>query len=303
MGEATRVDVGGHQVRLSNLDKVLYPQAGWTKAHIIDYYTRVSPVLLPHLEGRALTLKRYPDGVEGGHFYEKRCPPHRPDFVRTAPIWSKGKQDYIEFCVVDDLATLVWAANLADLEMHTYLAKAHAPEAPTMLVFDLDPGPGVDILDCCDVALWLRDALDAVHLRSLVKTSGSKGMQLYVPLNTPASFEDTKPFARAMGEVVERDHEDKVVTNMSKALRKDKVLIDWSQNDAHKTTVCAYSLRAKARPTVSTPLAWAEVEAVAKSRDADALRFEAADALARVETRGDLFSDVLTMAQALPVLE
>jgi bifunctional non-homologous end joining protein LigD len=299
---STEVTIDGKRLKLTNLDKVLYPKARFTKAHVIDYYRRIAPALLPHLKGRAITLKRYPDGVEGAFFYEKECPPHRPDFVRTAPVWSEGKQKDINFCVFDDLATLVWAANLADLEMHTYLAKADEPLKPTMVVFDLDPGAPAALLDCCEVALWVRDALDELGIETFVKTSGSKGMQLYIPLNTPTTFEETKPFARAIGELVEAAHPDRVVTNMAKAIRKGKVLIDWSQNDDHKTTVCVYSLRAKEQPTVSTPLEWREVEEAAARGDASKLRFLPEDVLARVEGLGDLFEPVLTKEQGLPLL-
>ena len=299
---ATTVEIDGRTLRLTNLDKVLYPEVGFTKAHVIDYYRRVAPVLLPHLRGRAVTLKRYPDGVEGPHFYEKSCPPHRPGWLTTAPIWSEGRGEDIEFCVLDDLPSLVWAANLADLEMHTYLARADAPMRPDFLVFDLDPGPGTDVVDCCRVGLRLRDAFSSLGLESFAKTSGSKGLQMYVPLHTETTFEETKPFARAMGEVVERETPDKVTTNMSKAQRKGRVLIDWSQNDDHKTTVCAYSLRAKALPTVSTPVTWDEVERCAGEGDPELLRFTWDAVLERVEERGDLFAPVLTLQQALPAL-
>ena len=296
------MDIEGRSVKLSNLDKVLYPKAGFTKAHVIDYYRRVAPALLPHLRGRALTMKRYPDGVEGPFFYEKECPPHRPGWVRTANVWSDVRGRDIHFCVVDDLATLVWAANLADLELHTYLARGDDPLAPTAVVFDLDPGEPADALDCCDVALRLRDLTDELGLASFVKTSGSKGLQLYIPLNTPATFDDTKPFARALGEMVERERPEQVTTTMAKAERPGKVFIDWSQNDDHKTTVCAYSLRAKERPTVSTPLQWREVEKAAGARDASGLVFLPDDVRARVERLGDVFRPVLDLEQALPAL-
>jgi bifunctional non-homologous end joining protein LigD len=298
----TTVTIEGREVRLTNLDKVLYPQAGFTKAHVIDYYRRIAPVLLPHLRGRALTLKRYPDGVEGEFFYEKEAPSHRPRFVRTEPVWSEGRGADIHYVVCDDLPTLVWLANIGDLELHAFLARARKPLAPTAMVFDLDPGAPANVLDCCEVALWLRDLFDELGLRVFPKTSGSKGIQLYVPLHVPATFEDTKPFARAMGEIVERDHPDRVTTNMSKAERPGKVFVDWSQNDDHKTTVCAYSLRAKERPTVSTPLSWDEVEKAASDRDAERLRFLPEDVLARVDQRGDLFAPVLTLEQGLPAL-
>ena len=300
MPKSLTVEIEGHELTLTNLDKVLYPKAGFTKAHVIDYYRRIAPAVLPHLEGRALTMKRYPDGVEGPYFYEKQIPSYAPDWLSRAKIDTTSKT--IEYIVIDSLAGLVWAANLADLELHTFLARAAEPNAPTMMVYDLDPGEPADILDCCDVALWLREALDALQLKSFPKTSGSKGMQLYVPLNTPATFEDTKPFARALGEIIEREHPKRVTTNMIKTERPGKVFIDWSQNDDHKTTVCVYSLRAKDRPYVSTPLEWSEVEQATKQRDTKLLRFRSDDALERFETKGDLFAPVLKLEQALPAL-
>jgi bifunctional non-homologous end joining protein LigD len=294
--------IDGRTLRLSNLDKVLYPQAGFTKGDLIDYYARVSPALLPHLRGRPLTLKRYPDGVEGQYFYEKQCPSHRPDWVRTHPVWSRHNGRNIDFCIADDLPTLVWAANLADIELHTSMSLAEEIERPTMMVFDLDPGPPADVVHCCEVALWLRELLDPLGLATFPKTSGSKGLQLYVPLNTDAGYDNTKPFARAVAELLEKHHPDRVVSRMTKQLRPGKVLVDWSQNDEHKTTVCVYSLRAKPRPTVSTPLAWDEVEACLRGGDAAALVFEPADVLRRVERDGDLFAETLTRTQAMPRL-
>jgi bifunctional non-homologous end joining protein LigD len=257
-------------------------------------------VLLPHLRARPLTLKRYPEGVEGLHFYEKRCPEHRPPWVETAPVWSEGHGRDVRYCVVNGLATLVWAANLADLELHTSLARAPDLERPTTLVFDLDPGAPADILDCAEVALWLREVCAAFGLAGWPKTSGGKGLQVYLPLNSGTSYDETKPFARAVARILEREHPERVVSQMSKALRAGKVFIDWSQNDHHKTTVCVYSLRAQARPTVSTPVAWEEVERAARRRDRRALAFESADVIARVEREGDLFAPVLTRKQRLP---
>lgn len=222
--------------------------------------------------------------------------------MRTQPVWSEGRGEDIEFCVVDDLATLVWAANLADLELHTYLAHAKTPHQPTMLVFDLDPGPGTDVIDCGRVGVRLRDLFAQWGMRSFPKTSGSKGMQLYVPINAPTTFDETKPFARAMGEILERETPEIVTTNMRKDERKGRVFIDWSQNDDHKTTVCVYSLRAKAQPTVSTPVTWDEVERAVDRDDPERLRFLPRDVLARIEEHGDLFRDVLTLEQPLPGL-
>jgi bifunctional non-homologous end joining protein LigD len=293
------VNVGGKRLKLSNLDKVLYPAAGFTKAQVIDYYVRISPVLLPHLRGRPLTMKRYPEGVAGPHFYEKHCPDHRPKWVQTAPIWSEGKQKAIPFCLVNDLPTLVWAANLADLELHTSLSRAEAIDRPTMLVFDLDPGPPATIVQCCQVALLLREHLNQLKLKSFAKTSGSKGLQIYVPLNTPVTYETTKSFARALAELLERQHPELVVAKMTKSLRAHKIFVDWSQNDEHKTTVCVYSLRAKERPIVSTPVTWNEVMQTSKRGDGSMLSFDSHQALARVEEHGDLFKPVLTLKQRL----
>lgn len=299
--KAAQVRIEGKTLKLSNLDKVLYPKANFTKAHVIDYYTKIAPVLLPHLADRALTMKRYPDGVEGPFFYEKSCPAYRPDWVTTAGIYSETRGEDINFCVVDHLATLVWAANLADLELHTNLHKVQDPSTPTTMVFDLDPGPGTDVVDCAEVAILIRDMLKDLGLESFAKVSGSKGMQFYVPINTPTSFDATKALARTIGEVLERDMPEKVTTNMKKTEREGRIFIDWSQNDDHKTTVCVYSLRAKEQPTISTPLTWKEVERIARG-DRAAARFLPEDVLARVAKHGDLFEPVLTLEQTLPVL-
>ena len=292
------VEVEGRELSLSNLDKVMYPAAGFTKGHVIDYYTRVAPVLLPHLRDRPLTLKRYPNGVEGGHFYEKQCPSHRPEWVRAEPVELSSKTIY--FCVCDDLPTLVWLANLADLELHPSLSKVPEVERPTVMAFDLDPGPGSGLADCCEVALILREALARLGLECFPKTSGSKGIQVYVPINLEDVDYDrgTKRLSNALARHLESEHPKLIVSSQRKELRKNRVLIDWSQNDEHKTTVGVYSLRARERPTVSTPLAWEEVE----QGDAEALVFEADDVLARVEERGDLFEPVATLTQRLPDL-
>ena len=296
MAPRVTVDVAGKQLSLSNLDKVLYPAVGFTKGHVIDYYTRVAPAVLPHLRDRPLTLKRYPNGVEGGHFYEKQCPSHRPDWVRSEPVELSSKT--INFCVCDDLATLVWLANLADLELHPSLSKVPDVERPTVMAFDLDPGPGAGLAECCEVALILRSALDALGLESFAKTSGSKGIQVYVPLNVEDVDYDhgTKRLSQALARHLESAHPKLIVSSQKKELRKNKVLIDWSQNDEHKTTVGVYSLRARERPTVSTPLSWDELEA----GDPDALVFETDDVLARVEELGDLFAPVAELRQSLP---
>ena len=296
----TVIEIEGKHLKLSNLDKVLYPVAGFTKGQVIDYFVRIAPVLLPHLEGRPLTLKRYPEGVDGMFFYEKNCPKHRPDWVQTAKIWSHGRSDYMQYCLAQDLPTLVWAANLADLELHTSLSRAKKIEQPTMMVFDLDPGPPADIVLCCQVAFWLKDIFDRFKLQAFAKTSGSKGLQIYVPLNTPVTYDDTKNFSRALARVLEDQHPDVVVSEMKKSLRTGKIFVDWSQNDEHKTTINVYSLRAKERPTVSTPVTWQEVEKCLKKKDAKLLVFESHQVLERVAKMGDIFAPVLTLKQRLP---
>ncbi len=291
--------VKGRKVPVSNLDKVLYPATGFTKGDVINYYVQVSPVLLPHLKGRALTLKRYPNGVDKPFFYEKTCPSHHPAWVKTQGVWSEGRNDSIDYCTVDDLPTLVWLANLADLELHTFLARAKKPQLPTAMVFDLDPGPPATIVECCRVGLRLRAVLEAAGLESYAKTSGSKGLQLYIPLNTPTTFNATKTFAHEAAEKLELDDPALVVSRMQKTLRQGKVLIDWSQNDDHKTTVCVYSLRATERPGVSMPVTWKEVEQCAKQKDPAMLVFEPRDVLARLDSHGDLFAPLLKAKQRL----
>lgn len=298
----TDVRVQGRALRLSNREKVLYPRTGFAKKDLIDYYAAVAPVLLPHLRRRPLTLKRYPDGVQGEFFYEKRCPSHRPEWVHTVPLWSERNKRDVPYCVVEDLPTLMWTANLADIELHTSLSLASRIERPTMLVFDLDPGPPAGFRECARVALLIRELFDAFHLRTLVKTSGAKGLQVYVPLNTPTSYEHTKPFARAVAELLEKQHPKQVVSRMAKSLRKDRVLIDWSQNHRHKTTVCVYSLRATERPFVSTPLDWEEVERAARRRVERPLSAEPHELLERVRRDGDLFEPLLHVKQRLPEL-
>jgi bifunctional non-homologous end joining protein LigD len=294
------VDVGGRRIVLKNLDKVFYPEAGFTKGDVVDYYARIAPVVLPHLAARPLTLKRYPNGVDAPFFYEKRCPRYRPPWLRTEAVWSEANGEFIDYCVVDDVASLVWLASIANLELHTSLSHARTIERPTALVFDLDPGPPADLLSCCDVALRLRRLLGAARLEAFAKTSGSKGLQIYVPLNVPASYDETKAFAHAVARLLQRAHPDLVVERMNKDLRRGKVFVDWSQNDAHKTTVCVYSLRARARPTVSTPVAWGEVERAFKARDTGRLVLEAKEVLRRVDRKGDLFAPVLMLRQRLP---
>jgi len=297
---AVEVEVEGRQLRLSNLEKVLYPAVGFTKGQVIDYYTRIAPVLLRHLKNRPLTLKRYPNGVEGKFFYEKQAPSHRPDWVKTVPVPARGRT--IDFVLCNDLPTLVWLANLADLELHTSLSLAKDIQQPTTLAFDLDPGPPATIVECAEVALLLREMFDSWKLESFAKSSGSKGMQMYVPLNTKVTYDQTKPFAKALAELLEREHSDLVVSSQKKELRRGKVLVDWSQNDEHKTTVNVYSLRAREQPTVSTPLSWDEVEALANSGDPQSAVFESDDVLDRVDEHGDLFEPVAKLKQKLPKL-
>jgi bifunctional non-homologous end joining protein LigD len=300
--EAVEVEVDGRRLKLSNLDKVFYPAVGFTKGQVIDYYTRVAPALLPHLRDRPLTLKRYPDGVDGQFFYEKQCPSYRPDWIDTVAVYSRRNKREINFCLANDLPTLVWLANLADLELHTSLSKAKDVMQPTMMVFDLDPGPPAAVLECADVALELRRMLGGIGLESFPKTSGSKGIQVYVPLNRKVTYDDTKPFARAVARLLEKERPGQVVSSMKKEVRRGKVFVDWSQNDDHKTTACVYSLRARERPTASTPLQWAEVEDAFGAGDGDRLVFEAGDVIERVSEHGDLFAPVLELEQELPKL-
>ena len=297
--EAT-LKLKGRHLTVSNLEKVFYPATGFTKGQVIDYYIRISPVLLPHLKDRALTLKRYPDGVGGGFFYEKRCPAWRPEWVQTVPIWSDRHDAQVHYCMANDLPSIVWAANLGDLELHTLLAKGRNVDRPTMMVFDLDPGAPAGILECTEVALWIKEHFDDLHLETFIKTSGSKGLQLYVPLNTPVTYAQTKPFARAAAERIEREHPDRVVSKMGKRLRVGKVLVDWSQNDRHKTTVCVYSLRAMEQPSVSTPVTWDEVGHALRKKDAAMLSFLWDATLKRVDEHSDLFAHVLKLKQKLP---
>jgi bifunctional non-homologous end joining protein LigD len=294
--KAATVDVEGREVRLANPRKVLYPQTGFTKRDLVEYYAEIAAVLVPHLRDRPLTLKRYPNGVEGQFFYEKNAPSHRPEWVQVTPHLHD-----IQFVLVQDLATLVWLGNLADLELHTSLAHVHDYDCPAMIVFDLDPGPGTSIVECCEVALLLEGMFSGLGLRTLAKTSGSKGMQVYAPLNDPSvTYDQTKPFAKAVAETLEQGRPDLVVSRMTKTLRKDRVFVDWSQNDRHKTTVNVYSPRAKDRPTVSTPITWDEVRTCSEGGDPGLLVFDTEQVVARVQDQGDLFAEALTLTQQLP---
>ena len=304
MPTPTIVEVEGRKLKLTNLDKVLYPATGFTKGQVVDYYVRIAPVLVPHLAGRPLTMKRYPGGVgeDQEFFFEKNAPMHRPDWVKTAPFWSEGNHRTINFLLANDLPTLTWIANLASIELHPSLSVAPDIATPTMIVFDLDPGPPANIVQCCQVGLWVREIFDHFGLQSFPKTSGSKGLQIYVPLHTKTSYEQTKPLAHALARLLEQEHPELVVSDMKKAIRTNKVLVDWSQNDQHKTTISVYSLRAREHPTVSTPVTWEEVEQALKKKDAGRLVFEAKDVLARVQKMGDLFEPVLKLKQKLPQL-
>jgi bifunctional non-homologous end joining protein LigD len=269
---------------------------------VIDYYVRIAPFLLPHLNNHPLTMKRYPGGVNEEFFFEKNAPKHRPEWIRTVPVWSYGNKRDVNYVLANDLPTLVWVANLASLELHPSLSNARDIKCPTMIVFDLDPGPPANIVQCAQVAIWLRAIFEHFGLQSFPKTSGSKGLQIYVPLHTPTSYEETKPFAHALARLLEEEHPDVIVSDMKKALRTNKVLVDWSQNDEHKTTVSVYSLRARERQTVSTPLQWEEVEKVLRKKDPSLVVFEAGQTLERVAEMGDLFGPVLKLKQKLPKL-
>jgi bifunctional non-homologous end joining protein LigD len=294
--EVVDVDVDGRRLRLGNLDKIFYPEVGFTKGEMVNYYARIAPVMVPHLADRGVTLKRYPDGVEGNSFFEKRCPKHHPAWVRTV-VGPGDRSGGIDYCCLDSPAALVWAANIAGLEIHAPMAVGADIESPTMCVFDLDPGPKTAVKECAQVALDVRALLDRFELTSFAKTSGSKGLQVYVPLNAPHTHQHCSSFAQAVAQVLEGERPSAVTSVMAKKVRTGRVFVDWSQNSRHKTTVAVYSMRARPRPTVSTPVTWDEVDAAADGAD---LVFEAADVLDRVAVDGDLFADVLTLHQELP---
>jgi bifunctional non-homologous end joining protein LigD len=310
VGTDRQVEVEGRELKLTNLDKVLYPKAGFSKGEVVDYYAKVAPAMVPHLSGRPLTLRRFPEGVDDtdAAFFEKRCPKHRPEWVKTTPV--SASTGTIDFCVCEDLPTLVWMAQLAAIELHPSLSLAGELDRPTVLAFDLDPGPPADVIDCCRVALRVRELFEHFGVQSFPKTSGSKGLQVYAPLNNDsvtyegdgADGQGTKPLARAIAQLLEKQTPDLVVSKMKKAERKGKVFVDWSQNHRRKTTIAVYSLRARERPTVSTPVTWDEVERAVEKDDADSLVFEAKDVLGRIEEHGDLFSPVLELKQKLPDL-
>lgn len=290
-------EVAGRTLKVTNLDKVLYPEAGFTKANVIEYYVTAAPVMLTHVANRGITFKRWPDGVTAEAFFNKRAPSHRPEWIETCRgPGDKGKG--IDYPMLNEVAALAWAANLAALEIHSPMARCDDIDSPTILVFDLDPGAPASIVECAQVALAIRSVLDSVGLDSFAKTSGSKGLQLYVPLNTSHTHQHGQEFALAVAQLLEKQQPDAVTSNMAKAVRPGKIFIDWSQNSRHKTTIAPYSLRGRERPTVSTPISWDEVSDCA---DGEHLAFEAYDVIDRIETFGDLFAPVATLEQSLPV--
>jgi bifunctional non-homologous end joining protein LigD len=293
-GASGQLDVAGRRLTIRHLDRVVFPRTGTTKGELLDYYVRVGPVMLPHLRERLLHMHRYPDGVEGPRFWQKACPEHRPDWVPVAPVWSEDKQANIDYCVINELAGLLWAVNLGSIELHTSLHLRSDLHRPTAIAFDLDPGEGVGVLHCGEVALRLRALFEEMQREAFVKTSGSKGLQVYVPAREPLTYAESKPMARAVAELLERERPDAVVSRMARSLRAGKVLVDWSQNTEHKSMVCAYSVRAKERPTVSTPLRWSELEEAIDAGDPDMLVFEMGDVLERVAELGDLFEALAT---------
>lgn len=296
------VELGGKRLSLTNLEKELYPACGFTKAHVLEYYRRLAPFILPHLKDRALTMKRYPEGVDREFFFEKRCPHHRPPWTETADI-VRADSEPLTACLVNDLATLLWVANLASLELHVPLARAAAPETPDALVFDLDPGAPADILDCARVALLLRDLLSRLQLKGQVKTSGQKGLHLFVPLHSAGvTFADTKQFTRAVALTLEKSCPELVTAKMSREARQGKVFINWSQNDASHTMICVYSLRAREMPYVSCPLSWEELASLSAQGDPEKFHLLPGEAVRRAEELGDLFQPVLAKEQKLPRL-
>ncbi len=295
-----QIRIGSRTLAVSNPDKVLYAKSGFTKSEVIEYYVKIADAMLPHIKGRTVTLKRYPNGSTGMFFYEKNCPSHRPPWVKVANVPSRKRENGVNYCLIDSAAALAWVAQLASLELHTSLSRSTNILRPTMMVFDLDPGPPADIIDCIHIAIRMRDLLERLGLKSFPKTSGGKGLHFYVPLNTAVTYDQTKAFSRAVAELFEREDPQHVTATMKKAVRSNKVFIDWSQNDEHKTTVCAYSLRAREYPTVSTPVTWKELESAFAARDPDSLVFEAPDVLKRVADKGDLFAPVLNLKQKLP---
>lgn len=297
VAEPIRTEIAGRSLKVTNLDKVLYPMVGFTKAQVIEYYVKVAETMLPHIEGRGITFKRWPDGVTAEPFFNKRAPSHRPDWIGTC-VGPGDKGKGIDYPVLDEVAALAWSANLAALELHAPMARCVDIDSPTILVFDLDPGQPASIVECCQVALQIRDVLEQIGLESWPKTSGSKGLQMYVPLNSPHTHQHAADFALAVAQLLEKQHPQSVTANMARSVRPNKIFIDWSQNSRHKTTIAPYSLRGKDRPTVSTPLEWDEVS---DGADGEWLGFEASEVLDRIDDLGDLFAPVATLEQVLPV--
>lgn len=295
--ESKTITIEGKKLTLTNLSKVLYPETGFTKAHVIDYYRRISPYILPHLKNRPVTMKRYPQGVDAHFFYQKNCPLHKPDWFKTSKPDKYFKEN---FCLVDDLPSLVWIENLASIEIHTLLATTKNLERPTMLVFDLDPGEPASLIDCLKVSLIMRDMLARLGLKTFPKTSGGKGLHFYLPLNTVVTYEQTSNFAKTVAQIMEKHFPQLVVSKMNKELRKGKVFVDWSQNSRHKTTACVYTLRARPEPTVSMPVSWKQIENALKNKKPESLIYTADEAVKRVEKEGDIFKDVLILRQSLP---
>ena len=294
------LEIGGRRLAIRNLDRVVFPRAGTKKGELLDYYVRLGDVILPHLRERQLHMHRYPEGVEGPRFWQKGCPDFRPEWMPVAPVWSRDKGATIDYCVVNELVALLWAVNIGSIELHTALHRRDAMHTPTAVAFDLDPGAGAGLPECCAVGLRLQSLFDGIGLRSFAKTSGSKGLQVYVPLNAgDVTYAETKPVARRIAELLEAETPDRVVSRMARELRAGKVLIDWSQNTEHKSMVCAYSVRAKERPTVSTPVTWDEV---ADAAGGAPLAFEMSDVVERIERDGDLFAPVLDVCQDLRAL-
>ena len=295
-------EIEGRRLSLSNLEKDLYPSYGFTKAQILEYYQKISPFILPHLKDRALTLKRFPDGVAGEYFYEKRCPSHRPAWVATAEV-VHGDGERMTACLANDLNTLIWVENLASIELHVPLSKAATHETPDSIVFDLDPGERTNVLDCARVALIIRDLLVQLRLACYVKTSGQKGLHVFVPLNrTDTTFVQAKKFSKTVADVLQRNYPNLVTARMAKEERKGRVFINWAQNDSKKTMICVYSLRARERPTVSFPLAWDELEYLAGQGEQEKFQVLHSEALARTKKNGDPFLEVLVKQQKLPYL-
>ena len=285
---------GGKELTISNPDKVMYSDNRFTKSQVIEFYASIAPYVLPHIKERPITMKRFPNGVGGAHFYEKDAPSFTPSWIKKFAIPRTGENSMIHYILLNDLPSLVWSANMANLEIHPFLAKAPQIERPTMLVFDLDPGEGADILSACEAAFHVKDVLDRLNLKSFVKVSGSKGIHLHVPLNTNVTYEVTQPFAKSIAQLLAREHPNLIVSEMPKTKRRGKVLVDWSQNDAHKTTVNVYSLRAQDHPTVSTPVRWEEVDSTIKKKNPELIRLKADGVPKRVKRGGDRFAPVLS---------